>query len=65
MIISSKCSDRTLNIVEQHKLYKHYKQSQTNLLNDQIHYKTHTLFHRKAHDCCTTHSISCQLPVKW
>ena len=26
------------------EIYKHYKQSPTNILNDQIHYKTHTFF---------------------
>ena len=33
-----------LNTTEQYEIYKHYKQSPTNILNDQIHYKSHTLF---------------------
>ena len=33
-----------LTTTEQHKICKHYKQSPTNILNDQIHYKSHTLF---------------------
>ena len=33
-----------LNTAEQYEIYKHYKQSPTNILNDQIHYKSHTLF---------------------
>ena len=34
-----------LNKTEQYEIYKHYKQSQTNILNEQLHYKTHTLSH--------------------
>ena len=33
-----------LNTTEQYEIYKHYKQSQDNILNDELHYKTHTLF---------------------
>ena len=33
-----------LNPTEQYEIYKHYEQSPTNILNDQIHYKSHTLF---------------------
>ena len=33
-----------LNTTEQYEICKHYKQSPTNILNDQIHYKSHTLF---------------------
>ena len=32
-----------LNSTEQNEIYKHYKQTPSNILNDQIHYKTHTL----------------------
>ena len=31
-------------VFEQYEIYKHYKQSPTNLFNDQILYKSHTLF---------------------
>ena len=33
-----------LNTTEQYEINKHYKQSPTNILNDQIHYKSYTLF---------------------
>ena len=33
-----------LNTTEQYEIYKHYEQSPTNLLNDHVHYKFHTLF---------------------
>ena len=33
-----------LNTSKQYEIYKHYKQSPTNVLNDQIHYKSHKLF---------------------
>ena len=33
-----------LNSTEQYEIYNHYKQSPTNILNDQLHDKTHTLF---------------------
>ena len=29
------------NDTEHYEIYKHYKQSPTNILNDQIHYKSH------------------------
>ena len=38
-----------LNTTEQYKLYNHYKQSPTNILNDQLYYKTHTLFDTITH----------------
>ena len=31
-----------LNTTEQYEIYKHCKQSPTNILNNQIHYKSHT-----------------------
>ena len=34
---------------EQYGIYKHYKQLATNILNDQLHYKTHTLFDKITH----------------
>ena len=33
-----------LNTTEQFEIYKHYKQDKTHILNDQIHFNTHTLF---------------------
>ena len=39
-----------LNTTEQYEIYKHYKQSPTNILNDQIHYKSHTLFYTIRHN---------------
>jgi hypothetical protein len=33
-----------LNTIKQYEIYKHYKQSPTNILNYQLHYKTHILF---------------------
>ena len=39
-----------LNATEQYEIYKHYKQSPTNILNDQIHYKSHTLFYTIRHN---------------
>ena len=33
-----------LNTTKQYEIYKHYKQSPTNILNYQIQYKSHTLF---------------------
>ena len=30
-----------LNTTEQYEIFKHYKQSPTNILNDQLYYKTH------------------------
>ena len=38
-----------LNSTEQYKVHKHYKQSPTNILNDQLHHKTHTLFDTITH----------------
>ena len=38
-----------LNTTQQYEIYKHYKQSPTNILNDQIHYKSHTLFDKIIH----------------
>ena len=45
-----------LNTTEQYEIYKHYKQSPTNILNDQIHYKSHTLFDTIIH--CSHNNIS-------
>ena len=41
--------DHKLNTTEQYEIYKYYKQSLTNILNDQIHYKSHTLFYTIKH----------------
>ena len=38
-----------LNTTEQYETYKHYKQFPTNILNDQLHYKIHTLFDTITH----------------
>ena len=38
-----------LNTTEQYEIYKCYKQSPTNILNDQISYKSHTLFNTIKH----------------
>ena len=37
------------NTTEQYETYKHHKQSSTNILNDQMHYKSHTLFNKIKH----------------
>ena len=39
-----------LNTTVQYEICKHYKQSPTNILNDQIHYKSHTLFDTIIHN---------------
>ena len=36
--------DPKLYTIKLYEIYKHYKQSPTNILNDQIHYKSLTLF---------------------
>ena len=43
-----------LNTTEQYEIYKCYKQSPTNILNDQIHYKSHTLLTQS----CTAATIT-------
>jgi hypothetical protein len=42
--------DPKLNTTEQHEIYRDYKQSPTNILNNQLHSKTHTLFDIITHD---------------
>ena len=62
---SSKTSSQMLiNPTEKYELYKPYKQSSTNILNEQLHYKTHTFFSTIAH---ARHTNICALPttVNW
>ena len=35
---------RKLNTAEQYEIYKHYKTQPNNILNDQLNYKSHTIF---------------------
>ena len=45
---------------EQYETYKHYKQSPTNVLNDHLHYKTHTLFETIIH---ASHTNIATIPI--
>jgi hypothetical protein len=38
-----------LHVCVLYVIYKHYKQSPTNILNDLLHYKTHTFFDTITH----------------
>ena len=38
-----------LNTTEQYEIYNHYKQSSTNIVYDQLHYKSHTFFDTATH----------------
>jgi len=49
-----------LNTAEQYEIYKQYKESPTNILNDQLHYKTHALFDTITH---TSHTKIPAIPT--
>ena len=40
---------RKLNTVEQFEIYRHHALQPNNILNEQIHYKSHTLFDTLIH----------------
>ena len=46
------------------KIFKHYKQSPINILNDQLQYKTHTLFNIIIHASHTNIS-AIPTPMNW
>ena len=50
--------DPKLNTANRYEIYKHYKQSLTSILNDQLHYKTHTLFDTISHASLTNISAT-------
>ena len=49
---------------KQNEICKHYKQSPTNMLNDQLHYKTHTLFDTITYASLTNIS-SIPITINW
>ena len=49
-----------LNPTKQYEIYKHYKQSPTNILNDQLYYKSHALFDTIIH---ASHINICAIPT--
>ena len=51
--------DPKINTAEQYVIYKHYKQSPTNIVNDQIHYKPHTLWHNYTNYTCQPRKHLC------
>ena len=47
--------DSKLKTVEKYEIYKHYKQSLTNILNDELRYKSLSLFDEIRHLCFSHH----------
>ena len=47
-----------LNTTKKYEIHKHYKQSPTNILNDQTHYKSHTLFDTIKHSSHNNISVN-------
>ena len=52
------------NTTEQYEMNKHYKQSPTNILNDQLHYTTHRLFDSIIH-VYHINITATQTNIKW
>ena len=57
-ILSILLKDSKLNTTEKYEIYKHYKQSPTNIQNDHLHYITHTFFDTITHTSHTTSLLS-------
>ena len=58
LLLQTLQKDKNLSIIEQYEIYKHYKQSQTSVLNDQLYYKTHTVFNTITHVSHTSNSAN-------